>query len=289
MPLLLERLTSLAALAAASVCALALQGCGQAGLAQTQSAASTPPGPLAVEISGRGRSGLKESLLQLQGGMPPDEGADREGEPSDSLRQRGSEHEDALDQPNAEVAEDAAVSVAESKGEPVNPPRRLKRGQGWASTLQQEDFVQQKELQDEYNKMLYMDDPDAIDQAMKKAWGRMADEDKALTSSILSTGSGDIEDPSPHRHHARHPRFQHHPAHKRHLMLNRHRVRRSAHQHEREHAHHRGHRDRSFSLAQEASAPKKPTGGSKPASSPAGGATASLAQEAANAEDIDFF
>ncbi|CAK0807168.1 unnamed protein product [Prorocentrum cordatum] len=34
--------------------------------------------------------------------------------------------------------------------------------------------------------MLWLDDPDAVDRAMKKAWDRMSREDQAVTHSMLS-------------------------------------------------------------------------------------------------------
>merc|ERR1719487_2674601 len=57
----------------------------------------------------------------------------------------------------------------------------------WGSFLQEEDNRQQDELQDEYQQMLNMNDPDQVDKAMKAAWKRMQQEDKQFTKQMVHT------------------------------------------------------------------------------------------------------
>jgi hypothetical protein len=59
----------------------------------------------------------------------------------------------------------------------------------------QMDLDQQSELQDDYAKMLYLQDPDDVDKATQLAWLKMEYEDRRLAKAMLK------DDPSPKKHH----------------------------------------------------------------------------------------
>jgi len=54
----------------------------------------------------------------------------------------------------------------------------------YTALVQRHAHIQQKELNDQYEKMLYLSDPDDIDKAMKLAWMKMEYEDRKFTGAM---------------------------------------------------------------------------------------------------------
>lgn len=161
--------------AVAAACALLLQGCAPKSVGLLNSSPRRLAGSVAAVQIAAGEYTSKKNpsaLLQLQ---QPEQDESSDSRAEDSAKEPGPPEKD----PGGEMEDEG--DIAEGP-----PSHSSQKPRGWASVLYQEDHEQQHELQDEYNKMLYLDDPDAIDRAMRMAWDKMAREDRAVTRSMLT-------------------------------------------------------------------------------------------------------
>jgi len=103
---------------------------------------------------------------------------------------RGRYDEDGL--PHPTHAKPEGMSLLQDGNSAVSHDAKLTRKvKDWGVMMQREDDKEQHELNEAYNQMLYLNDPDDVSKAMQLAWLKMQKEDRDFTRAMKKETTAD--------------------------------------------------------------------------------------------------